>query len=163
MGEHLTSTRKTLDWMNGRRHGYIKTVKCLFLRKKTWGGGIQNDCGHTSICIWAKPTLQAWSCTKSPGEWRGLLLTPVSLPGVRSQHALNQSWLFNFWAVKQGSPWPPSHLQRPTLTSEKQGSGHLWTTGKRWIRRKEGKRSLTSKQNQARTEVCIIRAHHYIL
>lgn len=23
-----------LDWMNGRRQGYIKTVKCLFLRKK---------------------------------------------------------------------------------------------------------------------------------
>lgn len=151
--------------MNGRRQGYIKTVKCLFLRKKkTWGGGIQNDCGHTSICIWAKPTLQAWSCTKSPGKWRGLLLTLVSLPGVRSQHALNQSWLFNFWAVKPGSPWPPSHLQRPTLTSEKQSSGHLWTTWKRWIRRKGGggKRSLTSKQNQARIEVCI-RVHHYIL
>lgn len=150
------------DLMNGRRQGYIKTVKCLFLRKKTWGGGIQNDCGHTSICIWAKPMLQASSCTKSPRKWHDLLLTPVSLPGVRSQHALNQSWLFNFWAVKQGSPWPPSHLQRPTLTSEKQGSGHLWTTWKRWISRKEGKRSLTSKQNQARTEVCI-RVHHYIL
>lgn len=23
-----------LNWMNGRRQGYIKTVKCLFLRKK---------------------------------------------------------------------------------------------------------------------------------
>lgn len=25
---------KMLNWMNGRRQGYIKTVKCLFLRKK---------------------------------------------------------------------------------------------------------------------------------
>lgn len=49
---------------------------------------------------------------------------------------------------------------KPLVTSEKQGSGHLWTTRKRWIRRIEGRGCLTSKQNQARTDICI-RVHLY--
>lgn len=153
--------------MNGRRQGYIKTAKCLFLRKKK----VRREGLKMIVVTWSRfhSPLSKSQCYKlNPAlsiPARGTTycsltrsIIPLSRLGIRSQQAFNQLWLF--WAEKLGSPWPPSHDQSPTLPVRSKAQAISGPLGTRWRRRKEGRGCLTWKQNQARTDVCI-RVHIY--
>lgn len=152
-----------LNWMNGRRQGYIKTVKCLFLRKKKKG----EEEGFKMIVVTLPSASEQSQCYKLNPALRALVSGTIYCSLVRHfQESVHNMLLTNCGSSTQSRetrlttatiPSPKTHI-----TSERQGSGHLWTTWKRWIRRKEGRRSLTSKQNQARSEVCI-RVRHYLI